>query len=69
VRALIQGAVDQVNSGLAKHETIRKIAILQAEFTVESGELTPSLKLKRRVVEKRYAQILESFYEGAVKEL
>ena len=69
VKTLIQTAIDDVNKVLPKHETIKKFAILPVEFSVDSGELTPSLKLKRRVVEQRYAPVLESFYEGSLKEI
>jgi long-chain acyl-CoA synthetase len=69
VRAMIQSAVDDLNTRLPRHESIRRFALLPAEFSVESGELTPSLKLKRRLVEQKYAALLDSFYEGAVREL
>jgi long-chain acyl-CoA synthetase len=69
VRALIQSAVDELNARLPKHESIKKFALLPAEFSVESGELTPSLKLKRRLVEQKYAALLASFYEGTVREI
>ncbi len=69
VRDLIQSGVDELNAKLPKYESIKKFALLPAEFSVESGELTPSLKLKRRLVEQKYAPLLDSFYEGAVREL
>jgi long-chain acyl-CoA synthetase len=68
VNALVQAAVDELNRGLAKYETVKKFAILPADFTVESGELTPSLKVKRKVVEKKYAELLDGFYQGALAE-
>jgi long-chain acyl-CoA synthetase len=68
VRELFQSAVQELNKSLPKHEAIKKFAILPAEFSVEAGELTPSLKLKRRIVEQRYAPLLASFYEGASRE-
>ena len=45
-------------------ETIKKFEILDRDLTVEEGDLTPSLKLKRRVVERRYADVLDGFYQG-----
>jgi len=54
-----------VNAHLARYEAIRRWAILPAEFRVETGELTPSLKVRRRVVEERYRDVLESLYAGA----
>ena len=60
---IIRGAFDQVNSTLASYETIKKHHILDADFSVESGELTPSLKVKRNVVSANYTHIYDSFYQ------
>jgi long-chain acyl-CoA synthetase len=68
VRALIQSAVDELNTMLPKHASIRKFALLPVEFSVESGELTPSLKPKRRLIEQKYAPLLASFYESATRQ-
>jgi long-chain acyl-CoA synthetase len=65
VVALVQAGVDQLNRGLAKYETIKKFAVLPAELTQEAGELTASLKVKRKVVEQKYRAILDAFYAGA----
>jgi len=62
VRALIQSAVDELNAMLPSHALIKKFALLPVEFSVESGELTPSLKPKRRLIEQKYADLLASFY-------
>ena len=62
VRALIEDEVARLNKRLASFETIKKIAILGQDFTVESGELTPTLKLKRRVVTERHRDRIESLY-------
>src|SRR5262249_13411357 len=51
VHALIQAAIDELNAQLASYETIKKFAILPADFSEQAGELTPNLKVKRRVVE------------------
>ncbi|MGW0229519.1 AMP-dependent synthetase/ligase [Actinopolymorpha singaporensis] len=61
-RQMVQGYVDQLNGRLNRWETIKKFAILDHDLTVDDGEMTPSLKLKRRVVETRYADVLDSFY-------
>lgn len=58
VKALIKGEVDRVNKGLADYEKVKKHALLAATFSVDSGELTPSLKVKRKVVKERYADLL-----------
>ncbi len=62
-RRQVDEAVAELNGRLARYETIKKYAILDHDFTQESGELTPSLKVKRRVVEKNYAHIVDAFYE------
>ncbi|MGW5363740.1 AMP-dependent synthetase/ligase [Actinopolymorpha pittospori] len=62
VRVMVQGYIDQLNARLNRWETIKKFAILDHDLTVDDGEMTPSLKLKRKVVEKRYADILNGFY-------
>jgi long-chain acyl-CoA synthetase len=61
-RAMVQGYIDQLNAKLNRWETIKKFAILDHDLTVEDGEMTPSLKLRRSAVETRYADILDSFY-------
>jgi long-chain acyl-CoA synthetase len=63
VRAVVAAAVKQLNAGLNRWETVKDFRILEHDLTVESGELTPSLKLKRRVVEQRYKHVLDEMYE------
>ena len=67
VRALIGGYVDSLNKKLPSYETIKKFAILPADLSLEAGELTPSLKVKRKVVEQKYQQVLDGFYKGAME--
>lgn len=62
VIARYQRIVDDVNATLAPFETIKRLAIVPAEWSIETGELTPSMKLKRRVVEKKYAIEIANFY-------
>ena len=50
---------------LAQFERIKKIVVLAREFTLEAGELTPTLKVKRRVVEQKYKDLIDRLYEGA----
>ena len=50
---------------LAKYEKVKKIALLENELTVEGGELTPTLKVKRRVVDEKYKAVIEKIYEEA----
>jgi long-chain acyl-CoA synthetase len=63
VIALFQEAVDAVNATLAPFETIKRFALIASEFTVEGGELTPTMKVKRRVVEERWRAVIEKLYE------
>jgi long-chain acyl-CoA synthetase len=62
-REMVQGYVDELNAGLNRWETIKKFTILDRDLTVESGEMTPSLKLKRKHVETEYATILDKMYD------
>jgi long-chain acyl-CoA synthetase len=66
---LIRSAVREWNAHLSRHEMIRKFALLPSEFSVESGELTPNFKLKRRAIEARYAPLLASLYPGRAASL
>ena len=59
---LVRRHVEHVNANLARYEAIRRWAILPAELKIETGELTPSLKVRRRVVEQRYRDVLEGLY-------
>ncbi|MBC2717158.1 MAG: long-chain fatty acid--CoA ligase [Desulfobacteraceae bacterium] len=58
----IQAAVDSVNKRLANFETIKKFVIIPKTFEVESGELTPTMKVRRRVVEEKYMVQLDGLY-------
>jgi long-chain acyl-CoA synthetase len=62
VRAMYEGIVADLNNKLAQFERLKRVILVPDEFTIESGEITPSLKLKRRVVEKKYARLIESLY-------
>ncbi len=62
VRAEIQAYVDQLNAGLNRWETIKKFVILDQDLTVENGDLTPSLKVKRRAVESRHQDEIDAMY-------
>jgi long-chain acyl-CoA synthetase len=62
VRAEIQRAVDQTNSHFARVESVKRFHILEKPFSIDTGELTPTLKVKRRVVYERYAREIEAMY-------
>jgi long-chain acyl-CoA synthetase len=63
VHAEIQRAVKAANRQVSQAEQIRRFAILPTEWTVDSAELTPTLKLKRRVIQREYAKELEALYQ------
>jgi len=65
VRDLYDRIIGESMEGFAQFEKVKKYILLPSEFTIESGELTPSLKVKRSVVEKRYADLIESMYQEA----
>jgi long-chain acyl-CoA synthetase len=62
VRALVQEAVDNVNSKVARVEEVKKFTILPHDLTQETGELTPTLKVKRNIVYDKYADELDALY-------
>jgi len=62
VRELIGGYVEEMNKELASFETLKRFAILPSDLSIESGDLTPSLKLKRKAVEQKYAPLLDQLY-------
>ena len=62
VVALVQSEVDRANANYAQVEQIKRFAILARDLSIEDGELTPTLKVKRTVVSERYAELLDSLY-------
>ncbi len=63
VLARYQRIVDEVNATLAPFETIKRVAVVPEEWSIEGDELTPSMKLKRRVVQKKYEAEIAAFYQ------
>lgn len=62
VQDIVRKAVAEANSELASYESIKKYLILPDEFTVEAGELTPSLKVKRKVLDAKFKNLIEGLY-------
>jgi long-chain acyl-CoA synthetase len=60
---LMQRQIDGLTPNLAKYERIKKVALLENEFTIEGGELTPTLKVKRRVIDEKYRSVIEKLYQ------
>ena len=62
VHRLLEPHVENVNARLARHETIKRFAILPSELKIETGELTPSLKVRRKTVELHYRELIDGLY-------
>ena len=69
VRALIGAEIERVNEGLASFETVKRFEILDRDLSLESGELTPTGKVRRSVVMRRRAALIDTLYEGVTAEL
>ncbi len=63
VRAIFQDEIDRFNRNLDRQEKIRAFRILPEDFTIESGEITPSLKVKRKVVDEKFKTLIDAMYE------
>ena len=66
---MVQRAITAMNATLPSFSTVKKFALLPRDLSVEDGELTPSLKVKRKVVESNYSDLLEDFYKGTLAAL
>ncbi|HEX8438062.1 long-chain fatty acid--CoA ligase [Archangium sp.] len=64
IRAAVQEVIDKVNAELPSYSTLKRFAVIEADFSQESGELTPSLKVKRKLVSQKYKQVLDGLYQG-----
>lgn len=64
---LLERQVCQLTGSLSNYEKVKKIVLLENELTVEGGELTPTLKIKRRIVEEKYRDVIEKIYSDAEK--
>jgi long-chain acyl-CoA synthetase len=62
VKSIFQGEIDRFNQSLDRQEKIRRFTLLPRDFTIEEDEITPSLKVKRKVVDKKYKDIIDSMY-------
>ena len=66
VRAAVEAIVREVNAELASYETIKKFEVLDRDFSIETGELTAKLSVKRKVVNSRFGHIFDGFYDERV---
>jgi long-chain acyl-CoA synthetase len=65
--ALIERQVDKYTSELARFEKVKKIVLLERELSLEAGELTPTLKARRSIIEARYKPLIDKLYEGELE--
>ena len=65
LRALFQKEIDAYNEDKPHHEQIRAFALLPVDLTVEDGSITPTLKVKRRILESRYHDLIDKMYQDA----
>lgn len=62
---LFQRQIDALTTELAQYERVKKVALLENELTIEGGELTPTLKTKRRIVDEKYHNVIDALYQDA----
>ena len=62
---LFERQVAALTTDLANYESVKKIALIENELTIEGGELTPTMKVKRRVVDEKYKDVIDKLYEAA----
>jgi len=65
IRGLFQKEIDMYNADRPHHEQVRAFALLPADLTIEDGSITPTLKVKRRILETRYHDLIDSMYRAA----
>ncbi|MGI8883960.1 MAG: AMP-dependent synthetase/ligase [Pyrinomonadaceae bacterium] len=65
---LLEREVEKLTNDLSQYEKVKKIALLENELTVDGGELTPTLKVKRRIVDEKYKNVIDKIYADAEKE-
>jgi long-chain acyl-CoA synthetase len=66
---MVAGYVKELNARLNRWETIKKFTLLERDLSIEDGELTPSMKVKRRIVEQSFAGNIDKMYEGSVAQI
>ena len=62
---IVQRDVTKITAHLADYERVRRVALLPHEFSIDNGEMTPTLKVKRNVIDERYGQLIDELYRGA----
>ncbi len=62
VQQIYQGEIDRFNLNLDRQEKIRRFALLPRDFTIDEDEITPSLKVKRKMIDKKYKEIIDQLF-------
>jgi long-chain acyl-CoA synthetase len=65
VQSLYEGVVEEINRNLARFEKLKRVIVVADEFTIDNGVMTPTLKLRRRVIEERYKKQIDELYAEA----
>jgi long-chain acyl-CoA synthetase len=65
VQSLYEGVIEGINQNLARFEKLKRVMLVEDEFTINNGALTPTLKLRRRVIEDRYKKQIDELYAQA----
>jgi long-chain acyl-CoA synthetase len=65
VRELVQGIVDEVNAPHSRFEQIKRFTVLPRDFSIEDGEVTPTLKLRRKICQEHFAAEVAALYDGS----
>ena len=65
MQSLYEGIAEEVNENLARFEKLKRVLLVPEEFTAENGALTPTMKLRRRVIEERYRRQIDELYAQA----
>jgi long-chain acyl-CoA synthetase len=64
INSLIDQEINSIQKDLANFERVRRFTLLEKQFSIEEGELTPTQKVRRKVIEERYANLIDTMYEG-----
>jgi len=62
IKELYAARIDKINKGLPSYETIKYFAVLAGDFSIEGGELTPTLKMKRKIIYEKYSELVDDLY-------
>jgi long-chain acyl-CoA synthetase len=65
IKKAVEEIIKKVNGDQPPYATIKKISVMEADFTQESGELTPTLKVKRKICSQKYKASIDAMYEGS----